>query len=623
MGALCLDMRIANAVCTSKTIRGPAVVKGKRFFDSVMGDYIPIKGIAYYPRPNEGDLSLSDSIDFFTLEYQDLWEADVEYFKDLGINTIRIYGVNPSINHDAFMCALRIAGIYVIIGLLADCQDCGIGPNQAPSCYPATLKERGQRIIHTFSHYDNVLAFSAGNEVALYAVDRETALNAPCQKQFLRDMRAYILGCRSSRGMRAIPVGVVTGDFDRGLNALYYACRTNPLDLLENAEWYGLNTYRHCDPKAVTIDDLAGYIALKADFQNYSLPIPVVIAEFGCRERFPQIGQFEAQRTWLQMDAIYNPDYTQVFAGGVVFEYSAEKKQVDQSAQNQPWPYYKFMKIQYGVGYYSPVDCNHQDIPCTYNPYPEFDLLADKFAAIDASFVPSFDAFTPPSLLIPDCPAGIAAVGDFEWPSDLELDFACPVFPTGSSASTSVCISACDSAAPSDFPSQAPSISPSTSQTPSTRSPPSGNPSLLPSSGLLSGSPSFGPSLSPSEQPSTAPSIIPSSSIPSVYPSISPSTDPSSFPTTPSPSSSTVLLPTNAALSSEPSLAPTITAPTLSPSTTALPSSNTFAPSSEPLTTSPTTDGKTIDNSNSSSAWTIDPSSTFSALLFVGAGLLF
>jgi hypothetical protein len=125
------------------------------------------------------------------------------------------------------------------------------------------------------------------------------------------------------------------------------------------------------------------------------------------------------------------------------------------------------MKLQYGVGYYSPDDCNHQDIPCTYNPYPEFDSLADKFAAIDASFVPSFDAFTPPSLLIPDCPAGIAAVGDFEWPSDLELDFACPVFPTGSSASPSVCISACDSAAPSEFPSQAPSISPTTSQIPS------------------------------------------------------------------------------------------------------------------------------------------------------------
>jgi hypothetical protein len=487
MGALCLDINmIANAVCTSKTIRGPAVLKGKKFFDSVTGDYIPIKGIAYYPRPNEGYLSPYHSVDYFNMEFKDLWEADVDHFKDLGINTIRIYGVDPSINHDAFMCALREAGIYVIIGLLADCEDCGIGFNQAPSCYPATLKDRGQRIIHTFSYYDNVLAFSAGNEAGLYAVDRETALNAPCQKQFLRDMRAYILGCRLSRGMRSIPVGLVTIDIDRGLNALYYACRTNSGDRLENAEWYGLNTYLHCDTNAVAIDELAGYIALKADFQNYDLPIPVVIAEFGCRERFPKIGQFEAQRTWLQMDAIYNPDYTQVFAGGVVFEYSAEKLQVDASDQDKTWPYYEFMKLQYGVGYYSPVDCNHQDIPCTYNPYPEFDLLADKFATIDASFVPSFDDYIPPSLLIPDCPAGIAAVGDFEWPSFLEPDFACPVFATGTSTSrsrsTSVCISACDSAAPSEVPSQAPSISPSQipSQIPSQK--PSTSPSTNSSS---------------------------------------------------------------------------------------------------------------------------------------------
>ena len=116
-------------ICTSDTIRGPAVLKGKRFFDSVTGDCILIKGIAHCPRPNDGELSLSYSIDYFTPEFQDLWEADVEYFKELGINTLRLYGINPSINHDAFMCALREAGIYVIIGLLADCQDCGIRPN--------------------------------------------------------------------------------------------------------------------------------------------------------------------------------------------------------------------------------------------------------------------------------------------------------------------------------------------------------------------------------------------------------------------------------------------------------------------------------------------------------------
>lgn len=142
----------------------PVIMKGKRFFDSVTGDYFPIKGIAYYPRPNDGPLAqlTVNSVDFFLEPYRTLWEADIAKMRELGVNTIRIYAVDPSQNHDAFMCALQEAGIYVIVGLLADCENCGIGPDEAPSCYPTALKTRGQWIINEFSKYKNTLAFSAG-----------------------------------------------------------------------------------------------------------------------------------------------------------------------------------------------------------------------------------------------------------------------------------------------------------------------------------------------------------------------------------------------------------------------------------------------------------------------------
>jgi hypothetical protein len=256
----------------------PAVIKGKRFFDSQRGAYIPIKGIAYYPRPNDGPLSTSNSVDFFTDEFKDLWEADIAQFSQLGINTIRIYGVDPSQNHDAFMCALQNVGIYVIFGLLADCgADCSIGPVQAPACYPPLVKTRGQFIINTFSKYRNTLAFSAGNEVAWYAREAggETSWNAPCQKQFLRDMRSYIHGCSAIANSilpRKVPIGLVTAGFDRSLKARYFGCRTDPNDELENAEWYGINSYRHCDPNAVSVDELTGILELQQDFLAYQLP---------------------------------------------------------------------------------------------------------------------------------------------------------------------------------------------------------------------------------------------------------------------------------------------------------------------------------------------------------------
>jgi 1,3-beta-glucanosyltransferase GAS5 len=422
----------ANVQCPTVNA-DPIIHKGKHFFHSVTKEHFPVVGIAYYPRPNEGSLSVTNSVDFFVEEYRDLWEADIEHFKDLGVNTIRIYAVDPSKNHDAFMCALQEAGIYVMVDLLADCEDCAIGPNQAPSCYPPSLKERGQWIINEFSKYTNTLTFSAGNEVTLHATNRTIELNAPCQKKFLRDMRAYINACSATSGTsltRKVPVGMANWDNQRDLQTLYFNCRTDPSDEMENAEWYGLNSYQHCDVTAVSVYQLYGWNQLRDDFASYNLAVPVIITEYGCRERFPTIGLFEAQRTWLDVDALYSQSFTDQFAGGVVFEFSAEKAIVDTSDQDNPWPYYGFMKLNYGVGYYGPVDCDHTTTLCTYNPYPEFDLLRAKLATVDTSFMPDFDTYIPLTDAIPTCPAGLAPLSNFIWPSDDEPDLPCPMAPT-------------------------------------------------------------------------------------------------------------------------------------------------------------------------------------------------
>jgi hypothetical protein len=409
-------------------IRGPPVVKGKRFFDSLSGKYIPVKGIAYYPRPNAGDLAESDSVDYYAEQYRYIWEPDIINFQTLGINTIRIYAVDPTVDHSSFMCALQQAGIYVIVGLLADCKDCGIGASitDLDVCYPAALKTRGQYIIQVFSKYPNVLAFSAGNEVSLFAQDKLVEANAPCQKQFIRDMRAYIRDC----SIRDIPVGVVAADpsaQERQENAKYYNCRSDPNDALENAQWFGLNAYQHCDGSATSIDEMDGYIQLLSDFESYEMSIPTLISEFGCRSRsFPAIDGFQSQRTWLQVDAIYSPAYVEVFAGGLVFEYSAEKKIADTSdGKENSWPYRNHTKLQYGVTYYAPIDCDHTDIRCRNVKYPEFDLLGAKFAEVQVD-APSLDKYNPPDIPVPECPASIVPLSDFDWPSAKEQDFWCP-----------------------------------------------------------------------------------------------------------------------------------------------------------------------------------------------------
>lgn len=77
---------------------------------------------------------------------------------------------------------------------------------------------RGQFIIAEFARYDNVLAFSAGNEISLNAV--APLVNTPCQKQFIRDMRAYVRRCDAT--IRPIPVGLDIADVDREEQALWF-----------------------------------------------------------------------------------------------------------------------------------------------------------------------------------------------------------------------------------------------------------------------------------------------------------------------------------------------------------------------------------------------------------------
>lgn len=462
----------------------PIVPKGNRFFHSVTGEHFPIKGIAYHPRPNDGPLSIPNSVDFYTDDYRFLWEQDIANFRRLGVNTIRLYSVDPSVNHDSFMCALQEAGIYVILDLLADCEDCGIGPNEAPSCYPNSLKRRGQFIINEFSKYSNLLLFSAGNEVTLYARDRQYWINAACQKKFIRDMRWYVDTCSAnplSSLPRKVPIGMANWDNNRTTQARYFTCRTDPEDQLENAEWYGLNTYQHCDPNATSVDQLLGWQNVRGDFALLNLSVPVVITEYGCRERFPTIGDFEAQRNWLQVDALYSPLYAATFAGAVVFEYSAEKRIVDTSPQGHPWPYYGFMKLNYGVGYYSPVDCDHITIPCEYNEYPEFELLAAKLAQVVGSRAFNINTFAPRGE-IPECPDGLPPLSNFTWPADSEPDMPCALVPTSQ-----------PTLQPSSVPTMFPSVSPSTS--------PSHAPSTTP--------PTVSPSQKASARPSTMPPAVP------------------------------------------------------------------------------------------------------------------
>jgi len=224
--------------------------------------------------------------------------------------------------------------------------------------------------------------------------------------------------------MRRVPVGLIMADTDRDENALYYNCQSDPNDRLENAEWYGINTYVYCDGEHPDYKDAKGFQYLQQSFQSYNYSIPVLLTEFGClSESFPTVDGYEGQRTFNQAKWLSMPSVQNDFAGGFAFEYSIEA----QNAQT-PFPFKEFGKQNYGVGYFAPEECDDVNIMCEYKQTPSFYNLKNAYAYVKPDINITLSSFvteegregrTP-------CPANFPSLQSYAWKADYIRSISCP-----------------------------------------------------------------------------------------------------------------------------------------------------------------------------------------------------
>jgi hypothetical protein len=266
-------------------------VKGNAFWTSD-SDRFYVQGVDYQP----GGSSANED----PLVDESTCTRDIKYFKDLGVNTIRVYAVDNAKNHDACMKALDEAGIYLALDV--NNPSYSINRDQPWISYNDKYLQSVFAVIDTFAKYTNTLLFFSGNEVIN---DDTTTQCAPYVKAVTRDMKAYI----QARGYRSIPVGYSAADVDsnRYEMATYMNCGSDSV----RSDFFAFNDYSWCDPS--TFQE-SGWQDKVTQYGNYS--IPLFLSEYGCIKNPP--------REFNDVLALFSDQMSAVYSGGLVYEYSDE-----------------------------------------------------------------------------------------------------------------------------------------------------------------------------------------------------------------------------------------------------------------------------------------------------------
>ena len=90
---------------------------------------------------------------------------DATIMQSLGLNSIRVYNLDPDISHDDCASVFNAAGIYMIIDVNSPLPNESIDAAQPWNSYNSVYLKRIFSVVEAFKNYPNLLGFFGGNEV--------------------------------------------------------------------------------------------------------------------------------------------------------------------------------------------------------------------------------------------------------------------------------------------------------------------------------------------------------------------------------------------------------------------------------------------------------------------------
>ncbi|MCJ1423304.1 1,3-beta-glucanosyltransferase gas1 [Sticta canariensis] len=259
---------------------------------------------------------------------------DVYFLKDLQINVVRTYVIDPYQDHSKCMAVFSQAGIYVIADLMAP----GYMIAAVDPLWNSVLYHHYITVIDTMHNYSNLLGFILGDDV-INGISQDSS--GPYVKAAVRDMKAYI----RDRNYRPIPVGYVSSFYcniddhhvlptaipitspdpikfavpiDVGIAEVRTSTSVAPTDIPDylncgdkrdnNIDFWGANIRSWCTGSNYTS---SGYANATSDFSSFS--VPVFLAAYGCPTA--------SSRDFSEIVTIYGHLMSSVWSGGIIYQY--------------------------------------------------------------------------------------------------------------------------------------------------------------------------------------------------------------------------------------------------------------------------------------------------------------
>ncbi|KAK8129761.1 glycolipid anchored surface protein [Apiospora kogelbergensis] len=274
--------------------------RGNQFVNPKTNDVFQIVGMAYQIG---GSAGYDPSHGKDPLSNGDVCKRDAAIMQVLGINTIRVYNLDPNLNHDECASIFNAAGMYMVIDVNSPLVGESLNSLEPWTSYYDTYLNRTFAIVEAFKSYPNLLGFFSGNEVISNVKQGGTA--PPYIRAVTRDLKQYI----KNHADRPIPVGYSAADVRDVLEDSwnYFQCSIEgEEDDMSRADMFALNSYSWCADASF---ESSGYNTLVDMFKSSS--VPVFYSEFGCNTPSP-------------IGTIYGKQMTPVFSGGVVYEFAQE-----------------------------------------------------------------------------------------------------------------------------------------------------------------------------------------------------------------------------------------------------------------------------------------------------------